>query len=67
MTQRLNDYQNDDDGDDDDDDNTKIIIIIINTLPILWLRDPLFINCNTHENPRGGSEYCLFDRNSFCL
>ena len=69
MTQQLNDGRNDDDDDDD--------TIIINTLPTFWLPDTLFVagtkvpatnnnirNFNTHENPRGGSEYCLFDRNS---
>jgi len=61
MTQQLNDNQNDD---DDDYDSTTIIM---NTILILWLRDPVFINCNTHENPRGGSEYCLFDSNSLCV
>jgi hypothetical protein len=62
MTQRLNDDQSYDVDDDEDDKTT----IIINTIPILWLPDPVFINCNTHENPRGGSECCLFYRNSLC-
>jgi len=59
MTQQLNDHQI-----YDDDDSTTIIM---NTIPILWLPDPVFINCNAHENHRDCSEYCLFDSNSLCV